>query len=131
MGFDDTSWYDFFDVPVSANPDPVPNGFRDQAVTMSDVLAILFYVGAQPTGNCGDNLNPNWADYDCDKGVDTNGDTVADIPADGVPDGRDYDRSPSTEPDPPWDAGPPDDAVTMSDVLAALAQVGLSCIGPP
>jgi len=44
--------------------------------------------------------------------------------------GQDYDRSPSLEPKPPWDAGPPDGAVNMADVLAVLAQVGLACSGP-
>jgi hypothetical protein len=38
-----------------------------------------------------------------------------------------YDRSPSADPNRPWDAGPPDGAITMGDVLAALAQVGLKC----
>jgi len=70
-------------------------------------------------------------DYDSDKGVDTNADTVADMPPDGVPDGRDYDRSPGGLPNPPWDAGPPDGAIAMDDVLANLAQVGLDCSGVP
>jgi hypothetical protein len=48
---------------------------------------------------------------------------------DGRKDGRDYDRSPGAEPNPPWDAGPLDGAVTMSDVLAVLAQFGLDCRG--
>ncbi|GAG44245.1 unnamed protein product, partial [marine sediment metagenome] len=41
------------------------------------------------------------------------------------------DRSPGPEPNPPWDAGPPDGAVSMGDVLAVLAQVGLDCNGEP
>jgi hypothetical protein len=122
MGFDDTKWYDFYDVPVSANPDMTPNGPRDKAVTMSDVLAVLFYVGAHDGD--GGAPNPNGVAYDSVKGsCDWNSDTVPDK------EGLCYDRSPSTEPDPPWDAGPPDAAVTMSDVLAVLAQVGLTCSG--
>ena len=44
--------------------------------------------------------------------------------------GQDCDRSPSLEPNPPWDADPPDGAVNMADVLAVPAQVGLACSGP-
>jgi hypothetical protein len=98
---------------------------------MRDVLAVLFYAFAEPAGECGDNPNANGVDYDCDKGTDTNGDTVADVPPDGVPDGGDYDRSPSTAPNPPWDAGPPNQVVDIRDVLAVLAQFGLDCSGPP
>jgi Regulator of chromosome condensation (RCC1) repeat len=122
--YDPLAWYDFYDVPVGANADPAPNGLRDKSVTMSDVLAVLLYVGAYD-GDFG-HLNSNRVAYDSVKGsCDWNADTTPDK------EGLCYDRSPSLEPNPPWDAGPPDDAVTMSDVLAALAQVGLSCIGPP
>jgi hypothetical protein len=133
--YDPLAWYDYFDVPVPAVADPDPNGTRNQAVTMGDVLAVLLYVGGSRTcateTTCGDALppnspacctetpNPNGVDYDIDK----DGNTVAD--------GRDYDRSPSTVPNPPWDAGPPNDAVNMQDVLAVLAQVGLDYSSPP
>jgi len=113
--YSDFSWYDFYDVPVPANVDPAANGSRDNAATMSDVLAVLLYVGTYDGGP----PNPNGVDYDSDKDTDT------------ARDGRDYDRSPSADPNPPWDAGPPDGAVSMGDVLAALAQVGLDCNGPP
>jgi hypothetical protein len=104
-------------VPVPAMPDPTPNGPRNQAVAMGDVLAVLFYVGTYD-GDAG-SPNPNGVTYDSDKmGVGTKA-------------GRDYDRSPSAEPNPPWGAGPPNGAVTMADVLAVLAQVGLDCSGPP
>jgi hypothetical protein len=119
MGFNPNAWYDFYDVPVPANLDPIPNGTRDKAVNFGDVLAVLFYTGTLQSGACGDKPNGNGVDYDCDK----NGDTIAD--------GVDYDHSPSLPPNPPWDAGPPDGAITFSDVLAVLAQVGLSCGGPP
>jgi RHS repeat-associated protein len=61
----------------------------------------------------------NGVDYDSDKNADT------------VEDGLDYDRSPSAAPNPPWEAGPPDGAVTMADVLAVQPQVGRNCIGAP
>jgi hypothetical protein len=135
MDFDALAWYDFYDVPVPANPDPSPNGTRNRAINMGDVLATLFYVPASQTCAhvttcglaappnsspcCADKLNGNGVDYDRDK----DGDTVAD--------GIDYDRSPGPEPSPPWDAGPPNGAINLSDVLAALAQVPLACTGGP
>jgi len=115
MTFDPLAWYDVYDVPVPANPDPTPNGPKNQAINFGDVLAVLFYV---PTcDNC--DPNANGVDYDSHK----NGDTVED--------GLSYDRSPGVEPNPPWEVGPPDGAINISDVLAVLAQVGLSCAGPP
>ena len=122
--YDPLAWHDFYDVPVPAVADPAPNGPKNQAVTMGDVLATLSYFGA-----C-DGCPPNASgvDYDSLKDGDWNGDTVVDA-SDKV--GLRYDRSPGAEPNPPWEAGPPDGAVTMSDVLAVLAQVGLSCAGPP
>lgn len=132
MGYDSLAWYDVFDVPVPTHADMRPNGPRNQVVDMADVLGVLFYAFAEPTGTCGDNPNANGVDYDCDKGIDTNGDTVADIPANGIPDGRDYDRSPSAEPNPPWEAGPPNGVIDVGDTLAALAQVFVvDCSGPP
>jgi len=111
------AWYDFYDVPVPAYPDMTPNGPKDQAVAMDDVLAVLFYVGT--FDGDGGVPNPNGVAYDSDKDGDTS------------PDGRGYDRSPGPLPSPPWDASPPDGAVAMDDVLANLAQVGLDCSGPP
>jgi hypothetical protein len=110
-GFDYLTSFDFFDVPVPSRLDPAPNGARDRVVNVSDVLGVLFYVGTAEN----DVPNSNGVDYDSDK----NGDTTKD--------GRDYDRSPGPLPSPPWDAGPPDGAVNMVDVLAVLAEVGMDC----
>jgi YVTN family beta-propeller protein len=122
--YDPLAWYDFYDVPVPANPDMAPNGPRSQSVTMSDVLAVLRYVGA--FDGDGGTANPNGVAYDSVKGsCDWNADTTPDK------EGLCYDRTPSAEANPPWDAGPPSGAVNMSDVLAVLAQVGLDCSGPP
>ncbi len=146
LGFDPLDSYDFFDVPAPARPDEPPggdpdecygqgicaaNGPKNQAIDIADVLAALFYAFAEPTGVCGDNPNPNGVDYDCDKGVDTDGDTLVDIPPDGVPDGEDYDRTPSEEPNPPWDAGHPNGVIDLGDVLAVTAQLWLECRGLP
>jgi hypothetical protein len=108
-------WYDFYDVPVPAIPDMTPNGPKNRAVGMADVLAVLFYGGAAND----DVPNANGGDYDSDKDGDT------------VEDGRGYDRSPSAAPNPPWEAGPPDGSVSTTDVLAVLAQVGLACGAAP
>jgi hypothetical protein len=115
--FDPFNPYDFYDVPVPAYPDMTPNGPKDRAVAMDDVLAVLFYVGTYEGD--GGAANPNGVAYDVDKDDDK------------VKDGRGYDRTPGAEPNPPWDVGPPDGAVSMDDVLAVLAQVGLDCSGPP
>jgi hypothetical protein len=113
MGFNSSDPYDFFDVPVPANADPTPNGTRDKTITMGDVLAVLRYVGT--FDGDGGSPNPKGVAYDSDKmGAGTKA-------------GLDYDRSPGPPPSPPWDAGPPNGAVTMADVLTVLAQVGLDC----
>jgi len=123
-GYDPLAWWDFFDVPVPAYPDMTPNGPKDKAVAMDDVLAVLFYVGT--FAGDGGSPNPNGVAWDSVKGsCDFDADTVPD------PEGFCYDRSPSSALNPPWDAGPPDGAVAMDDVLAVLAQVGLDCSGPP
>jgi hypothetical protein len=124
MTFDPLAWYNFYDVPVPANPDPTLNGPQNQAINIGDVLAVLFYV--HTCDNCGPNANG--VDYDSLKDGDWNGDTVVGM-LDEV--GRRFDRSPGAEPNPPWEVGPPSGAVNISDVLAVLAQVGLSCAGPP
>jgi Tol biopolymer transport system component len=120
--YDPLAWYDFYDVPVPANPDPDPNGDRNESVTMGDVLAVVFYVGAYEGGP----PNSNGVAYDSVKGS-------CDWDADTTPDeeGLCYDRSPGVEPNPPWEVGPPDGAVNIQDVLAVVAQVGLNCSGPP
>jgi hypothetical protein len=115
VGLDPLDFWDFYDVPAPANTDPAPNGSRDQAVNLQDVVGVLKYVGTSDNGP----LNPNGVDYDSDK----NGDTIED--------GVDYDRSPGSPPSPPWDAGSPDGAVNLQDVVVVLRQVGLSCQAPP
>ncbi|GAG00578.1 unnamed protein product, partial [marine sediment metagenome] len=105
--FQDLAWYDFYDVPTSSLKGG-PGGCYDGGVTMPDVLAVLSYVGA---------YEGDGAHYD----ANVNGNTMAD--------GIEYDRSPSCQPNPPFDAGPPNGAVGMSDVLGVLAQVGLACSG--
>jgi YVTN family beta-propeller protein len=130
MGFDPLNPWDFFDVPVPANTDPTPNGSKNKAINLQDVIAVLKYVGTSDGGP----PNGNGVDYDSLKDGDWTG--PATMYPDGSVDeldevGRRFDRSPGTEPNPPWEVGPPDGVISMSDVSAVLAQVGLSCAGPP
>jgi uncharacterized repeat protein (TIGR01451 family) len=140
LGFNPNDGYDVYDVPVPAREDAVgdgygddlppigANGVKNRVVDIRDVLAVLFYALATDDGP----PNANGVDYDADKGVDTNGDTTADIPPDGIDDGVSYDRSLSPLPNPPWGAGPPNGVVNMIDVLAVLAQsFTVDCSQPP
>ena len=112
--YDPLDPYDFDDVPAPANNDPIPNGARNKAVNVQDVVGVLKYVGTFDNGPSNGRV-----DYDSDK----NGD--------GVKDGLGYDRSPSPAPNPPYEAGPPSGAINLSDVVTVLRQVGLSCAGLP
>ena len=67
------------------------------------------------SGHAGGGPNANGVDYDND------------FNANGIPDGREYDRTPSTNPNEKWRSGPPNGAVTLQDVSIALAQVGTNC----
>ena len=90
------------------------------ASVMSKIALIL---GSESDRDLGDKaeaiLKDFGVDYDCDKD------------ANGTADGLDYDRSPSTPPNPPWEVGPPNAGVGFDDVGAVLAQTGLDCSGPP
>jgi hypothetical protein len=111
VSYQDSAWYDFYDVPSPTNNDPVPNGTRNKAVNVADVVGVLKYVGSFENG-----ASNGKVDYDSDK--DGN----------GIKDGIDYDRSPSLAPNPPKDAGAPNGAVNVQDVVAVLGQTGRSCL---
>ncbi len=102
--------WDFYDVPTPAlrlNP----SGARDKGIGITtDLVALLSYAG----------LGSGHADY------------LADYDGNGVADGLQYDRSPSTTPGKPWRSGPPDGGVGVTtDVVAILAQSGHTCAAPP
>lgn len=110
---DPLSPWDFFDVPVPANG-PVgadgkatlaPGATKNRAVTLGDVSAILAYVGR----------------------TSTNAEYQADHNNDGIADGQQLDRTPSSTPGKPWRSGPPNNVILLSDVAIALAQVGDNC----
>lgn len=117
MGRDPEDPWDFYDVPIPVIPDPTPNGPKNHAIAMDDVLGVLFYVGTQEGGA----TNANGVAYDSVKGsCDWDGDGTWDK------EGICYDRTPA----PPL-SGPPDGAVAMDDVLAVLIQTGASCVVLP
>jgi hypothetical protein len=128
------SIWDFGDVPVPARADGAgANGVRNGAVTLADVGATLFYVGAVNDRG----PNAGGVDYDSDKGMWT--DTMpangavdpGEIQAgNGVEDGAEYDRTPAGEP-PGALSGPPNGAVSLQDVGVVLSQVGHSCAAAP
>lgn len=105
--------WDFFDVPQPALLPSSTAGARNKIIALSDVLADLTYVGTS-------SANPNAANANGAKyGSDLNGN--------GIADGVEYDRTPSTTPGQPWRSGPPNGTVTLGDVLTVLAQVGTNC----
>jgi hypothetical protein len=101
--------WDFADVPAPALP--MGGAARNGAVALTDVGADLTWVGT--VDNAGPNVNGR--DYDSD----SNGN--------GIEDGIEYDRTPAGV----GLSGPPNGAVSLSDVGVVLAQVGDSCVAPP
>lgn len=111
--------YDFYDVPAPAYQDPTPNGPRNRAVNVADVVAVLKYVGTFDNGP----PNGNGVDYDSTKDGDWNGDTVITEAGDQV--GLRYDRSTTPL---LYLSGPPNGAINVQDVTLVLAQVGHTCV---
>ncbi len=104
--------WDEFDVPVPPLTAANPTGMRNRAITIQDVLAIVFYIGTASGGPA----NANGVMYD------------SDVDANGVPDGREYDRTPGQPPDDfPWRSDFPNGSVSLQDALVALGQVGTNC----
>ena len=110
---DPNSQWDFFDVPAPALLPTNTTGSRNNLVSLSDALAVLAYVGTSAAN--ANTPNVNGAMY----GSDLNGN--------GIPDGQEYDRTPSTVPGKPWRSGAPNGVVSLHDVLVVLAQVGDQC----
>jgi parallel beta-helix repeat protein len=108
---------DFFDVPAPAGPATGADGkliitlasTKNRAVSLQDVGVVLAYVGRIST-------NPAYA---------------GDNNADGLADGAQLDRTPSTVSGELWHSGPPNGAISLQDVGVSLAQVGHSCVAAP
>ena len=86
-------------------------GTGNHAVSIQDVISIVYYIGTKQGGA----PNANSVTYD------------SDLDADGVADGREYDRTPSTTGGEPWRSRQPNGAVSIQDALVALQQVGTIC----
>jgi len=101
--------WDFADMWVPALPaSGTPTGGRNAAITLADASAALVWVGTANNGP----PNANGRDYD------------ADVNANGVEDGAEYDRSPGAV---LGVSGPPSGAVTLADISVIIAQVGDVC----
>ena len=86
-------------------------GTRTKAVNISDVIAVLSWIGA--ANNSIPNINGN--DYDSDTNFN------------GIEDGAEYDRSVSSDLTKPWRSGPPSGSVAIADAIVTLAQIGDHC----
>jgi hypothetical protein len=104
--------WDFADVPAPALPSA--GAARNGAVTLTDVGATLDWVGRTPAN-----------------GTDGGGRNYThDNNANGILDGAEYDRIPAGSPEGTL-SGPPNGAISMSDVGVVLIQVGDNCTGAP
>jgi hypothetical protein len=99
--------WDFADVPVPALP---AAGVRNGAVSLPDVAAALAWVG-RTMANGTDGGGHNY---------------THDNNANGVQDGAEYDRTPAGE-----ISGPPNGAISLSDVGVILIQVNDNCNALP
>jgi hypothetical protein len=107
-GRDPLNPWDFTDVPAPALP--MIGAARNGVISLTDVGAALTWVGTADNGGS----NTNGRDYDNDSN------------ANGVEDGVEYDRTPNGD-----ISGPPNGAVSLSDVGVILNQVGDSCTAAP
>ena len=105
--------WDFFDAPTPALTAANGAGIRSGAVTLADVIAVLYYVGTSAA-------NPTQA----------NGSGViygSDWNLNGVQDGKEYDRAPSSDASKPWRSSAPNGSVSIADAIVMLNQVGANC----
>lgn len=107
---DPSNPWDFYDVPAPALKAGV-TASKNKAVSLQDVLAVQAFFGTR------DNGPANAAGYDYD----------SDFNGNGVEDGREYDRTPSTDPAKLWRSGSPNGSVSLQDVAVAQAQFGTNC----
>jgi hypothetical protein len=103
--------WDFYDVPVPALTSGDPSGKRNLVISLTDASAVLYYVGTTSGGPA----NGNGVDYD----TDHNGN--------GVVDGIEYDRTPSSNPAMKWRSQAPNGSVSLQDVAVNLSSVGDKC----
>ena len=112
---DPLSPWDFYDVPVPALTAGDPSGTRNLVINLSDVAAIILYIGT--TNGGGANIN----------GVSYN----TDLNGNGVFDGIEYDRMPSANIAKKWRSQAPNGAVSLQDAAVAISSVGDHCAVAP
>lgn len=110
--------------------DPDPDGTRDAAINLADVVATLAYVGT----HVGDTGSPNagGVTYDSTKDGDWFNLSTGKMGADGItgPEdavGRRFDRTGSADGSKPWQTGAPNGVVTIADVLIQLNSIPTNC----
>ena len=123
--------WDVFDAPGPVAADPAPNGPKNKAVSIADVIAVVSYIGTF-TGDAGSPPNSNGVRYDSLKDGDWFNSITGLMGPDGTVGtddkvGMRYDRTASTTPGQPWRSGPPNGAVSIQDAIVALNQVGTNC----
>jgi hypothetical protein len=126
----DNAW-DFFDAPGPVAIDPTPNGAKNKATSIADVLAVVSYIGTFD-GDAASSPNSSGVRYDSLKDGDWFDSVTGFMGSDGTigPDdkaGRRYDRTASSTAGQPWRSGPPDGGVSIQDALVALNQIGTNC----
>jgi len=112
---DALSQWDFFDVPVPALSSASPNSPRDRVINTNDRSSIMSYIGTV------DNGGPNGGGLDYD----------TDWNANGIEDGREYDRTASGDPSKPWRSQAGNGSVSLQDVSVLNQQLDDSCAAPP
>ncbi len=100
--------WDFADMWTPSLP---AAGGRSGAITIADVIAVLPWIGTSKIGP----PNSSGRNY------------TDDANANGVWDGVEYDRTPSTTPGQPWRLNGPNDAVSIADAIAVLGSIGDKC----
>ena len=110
---DPNNVWDFFDVPVPVLLPGNTTGTRNKAISISDVIAILSYVGTSSAN--ASQPNGNGATYG------------SDLNANGVTDGAEYDRTAGGFAGQSWRSGAPNGAVSIADAIVDLNQVGTNC----
>jgi hypothetical protein len=109
---DMNNFWDMFDTPTPAIGSTAGPWPKNRVVSLSDVGAVLYWVGTVDGGGA----NVNGRDYDSDLNANT------------FDDGLEYDRTPSTDPTKPWRSSTANGAVSLQDVGVALGQVGTTCM---
>ena len=106
-GRDATNKGDFFDVDTG-NP-----AAKNGAISISDTIAVLVYIGTNSAHPAAANLNGRTYGGDDNNDGTTNGET--------------FDRSPGASNGTVFLTGAPNGAVSIADAISSLNQIGANC----